>query len=125
MAYASNAVFRDRRFADKNEAAGAADASRAFTRLFLSQIAAIIVGMKSESVQLNDIEMFYETEGSGEPSCFSMVVLAATRIGRMPVATNSSANTPSSCPTFAVTEERPTLKKRLRTDSVRSTPSRS
>src|SRR5579863_3531285 len=41
--------------------------SHAFTRLFLFLIAAIIDGVKNETVPLNGIEMCYETEGSGEP----------------------------------------------------------
>jgi len=35
--------------------------------LFLFLLAAIIKGMKSETVPIHDIEMYYETEGSGEP----------------------------------------------------------
>jgi pimeloyl-ACP methyl ester carboxylesterase len=35
--------------------------------LFLSLIASIINAMKSETVQLDDLEMYYEREGSGEP----------------------------------------------------------
>jgi pimeloyl-ACP methyl ester carboxylesterase len=39
----------------------------AFTRLFLYPPMAIMCAMAVESVHLNDIEMYYETEGAGEP----------------------------------------------------------
>jgi pimeloyl-ACP methyl ester carboxylesterase len=44
-------------------------------------------------------------------SYFFMAVQVAKRTGPMPVATNSYANTPSSSPMLAVTEEQPTPKK--------------
>lgn len=40
-------------------------------------------GMKAETVRLNDIDMYYETEGEGVPSCSFTVALDARRIGYM------------------------------------------
>ena len=39
----------------------------AFTTLFICQIALTMDAMKAERVGLNDIEMYYGTEGAGEP----------------------------------------------------------
>jgi predicted alpha/beta-fold hydrolase len=46
---------------------GSYSLSRAFTRLFIYRIASIIDAMKAEYVELNDIQMYYEMEGTGEP----------------------------------------------------------
>jgi hypothetical protein len=37
------------------------------TRLFIFSIASIINPMKSETVKLDDLEMYCEMEGAGEP----------------------------------------------------------
>jgi hypothetical protein len=42
--------------------------------------------MKTATVALNDIEMFYETDGGGEPCCFFMAGEAVTKTGFMPAA---------------------------------------
>lgn len=48
-------------------ASGSCILSRAFTRLFLSPLTAIMRAMKAASVPLNGIEMYYEIEGAEDP----------------------------------------------------------
>ena len=74
--------------------------------------------MKSESVQLNDIEMYYETEGSGEPLLLLHGGTGCNENWAYAGRNNSSANICSSSRTLAVTEGQPTLKERLPIDSA-------
>jgi hypothetical protein len=77
--------------------------------------------MKAESVEINDIEMYYETEGTGEPLLLLHGGSGVGKIGFIPDAINLCTNIQSSSRTHVVMEEQATLTKRSHTGSVRWT----